>query len=542
MPLNLSDLKAWAPEIADLTESAHQAAANHTDSAEFYRSLITVSAWEGRGADAAKAAMEATARDHEAVADNISRAAAGMALVGQEAEALAEKIKGILNDAGAQPAVQILEATNAVVPPNTRYLTEEYAAQVAAKVTDLQQRIAAVIVDGERLDADLAAAIATATGSPRPAAKPAPSLSDMLMPGSGGNRNSSTPPPNDLTGALDQIAGPPGHPATHTNGQPAGSPAAAVQLKQSDLEQYKATARRAMEAQGVAPDEIERRLDSAVAAAQRPSRRYTPPTSDPMPPPGFAEGFGDRWFATEEGLHDLLGQNGMDEFKESWEGLAEGTAERLTDPVGATIGDVQDALNSPSAAYYLGERAADVATTAPTLIFGGEGAAVRVGLPAELVTEGGAPAAVLRGWNPAGSMPWDEFESRFGTPGSRVWPENDGFPPGYVPQPAQLPEGSYIDRFGSEYGRYLAPDGTPFANRSLAPESVGGDYNRYMVTGKPLPPGWDIVEGPVAPWYGQTPSPGTPQYMIVGPDGVQVSVKELVDRGILDNDGPPLGR
>jgi hypothetical protein len=69
-----------------------------------------------------------------------------------------------------------------------------------------------------------------------------------------------------------------------------------------------------------------------------------------------------------------------------------------------------------------------------------------------------------------------------------------------------------------------------------------------MVTGKPLPPGWQVVEGPVEPWYGQTPSPGTLQYMIVGPDmivgpeGVKVSVKELVDRGILDEYGPPLGR
>lgn len=34
----------------------------------------------------------------------------------------------------------------------------------------------------------------------------------------------------------------------------------------------------------------------------------------------------------------------------------------------------------------------------------------------------------------------------------------------------------------------------------------------------------------------------TLQYMIVGPEGVKVSAKELVDRGILDEYGPPLGR
>jgi hypothetical protein len=30
--------------------------------------------------------------------------------------------------------------------------------------------------------------------------------------------------------------------------------------------------------------------------------------------------------------------------------------------------------------------------------------------------------------------------------------------------------------------------------------------------------------------------------MIVGADGVKVNVKELLDRGIIENDGPPLGR
>ncbi len=40
------------------------------------------------------------------------------------------------------------------------------------------------------------------------------------------------------------------------------------------------------------------------------------------------------------------------------------------------------------------------------------------------------------------------------------------------------------------------------------------------------------------PWYGQTPSPGTVQYMIVGPDGVKVNVKELVEGGYWTNMGP----
>ncbi len=292
-------------------------------------------------------------------------------------------------------------------------------------------------------------------------------------------------------------------------------------------------------------DQIESRLNAVVAQAQRglgPS--YRAPEPPRQPPPGFGEGFADRWFSTEQGIKNLLGQGGPGApgVLESWGGLLKGTAETAANPAGAAVGEIQNALSSPSPAYYLGEKTFDVGSTAATLPFGGEGAAVRAGLPARLVTEGGAPEALLRDWNATGGMPWGEFEARFGTPEARVWPENDGFPAGYQPQPAQLPEGTIIDRFGSEYGRYLAPDGTPFGDRALAPESVGADYNRYMVTGKPLPPGWQIVEGPVEPWYGQTPSPGTTQYMILGPDGVQVNVRELVDRGILDDYGPPIGR
>lgn len=56
-----------------------------------------------------------------------------------------------------------------------------------------------------------------------------------------------------------------------------------------------------------------------------------------------------------------------------------------------------------------------------------------------------------------------------------------------------------------------------------------------------MPPGWGIVEGPLQPFYGQTPSPGTVQYMIEAPDGVRPTVWELERLGILSKEGPPLG-
>lgn len=315
-------------------------------------------------------------------------------------------------------------------------------------------------------------------------------------------------------------------------------------LNAEDVESFKVLARQVMANDGVPADQIEARINAAVVQAQQSLPRYVAPQSQRRAPLGFGDAFGDRWRATEGAVKNLLGQGGPGApgVLESWGGLAKGLGDTFINPVGAGVGQVKDAVNAPSLAYFLGEKAFDVGAAAVTLPFGAEGAIVRAGLPAELLTEGGAPAAVLRGWNPTGGLSWHEFEASFGRPETRVWPENGGFPPGYIPQPAQLPEGTIIDRFGSEWGHYLSPDGTPFADRSLAPESVGSNYNRYIVTGNPLPEGWKIVEGPVEPYYAQVPSPDSTQYVIIAPDGIPPSVWELVRRGVLDEYGPPFGR
>lgn len=60
--------------------------------------------------------------------------------------------------------------------------------------------------------------------------------------------------------------------------------------------------RKTMAADGVPPDQIEAELNDAVQRAQQwiadGGPHYIPP--EPPPPPGFGEGFGDRWFATEQ--------------------------------------------------------------------------------------------------------------------------------------------------------------------------------------------------------------------------------------------------
>ncbi len=182
MALTLAELKQWPPEIADLARSARAACDNHTNSAEFYRSLITVSTWEGQGAQAAKSAMTATAVDHESVADNLGTAASRMERIHHDAEILAQTITGILDDAAAAPTVLIDESTNQVIAPDTSHMTEEYAAQVAAKVADLHQRIGVALAHGQRIDTELAGAITAASGATEAVRKTA---GDLLLPATG---------------------------------------------------------------------------------------------------------------------------------------------------------------------------------------------------------------------------------------------------------------------------------------------------------------------------------------------------------------------
>ena len=103
---------------------------------------------------------------------------------------------------------------------------------------------------------------------------------------------------------------------------------------------------------------------------------------------------------------------------------------------------------------------------------------------------------------------------------------------GTVVPDAHLPPGTVIDRFGYPGGGYLGPDGVPFAERALPPESALRPYYQYVVEDPTaLPPGWHIEESQVAPWFHQ-PGGGT-QYRIIRPDGKTGSVADLIGFGIL---------
>ncbi|MFJ9951680.1 TNT domain-containing protein [Kitasatospora sp. NPDC091207] len=152
----------------------------------------------------------------------------------------------------------------------------------------------------------------------------------------------------------------------------------------------------------------------------------------------------------------------------------------------------------------------------------------------------------LIGYRRTGGLSEDKFLATYYSPTAN----NGG--PGWIYPPANgyvtLPDGTpvefeitlypnqNIDRFGSEYGSFLAPEGLPYANRSIPPQSLDStpapscNYHDYKVL-KPF----NVHAGPIAPWFGQ-PGYGL-QYQLdaaLVPNGpARLNVLWLVDNGYL---------
>ncbi|WP_077085824.1 WXG100 family type VII secretion target [Mycobacterium rhizamassiliense] len=151
----------------------------------------------------------------------------------------------------------------------------------------------------------------------------------------------------------------------------------------AELENARTLLRKVMMTDGTPPDQIEARINEYLSTTpqqwiDRSIPDHMPSEPKAPPPPGFGEGFGDRWFATEQQIHDLLGVGGKGApgALKAWAQLLSGTAETAVNPVGGAINEAQSALDSPSPAYFLGQKASDGAWALPGMIFGGEGAAV----------------------------------------------------------------------------------------------------------------------------------------------------------------------
>ncbi|KKC05549.1 TNT domain-containing protein [Mycobacterium nebraskense] len=104
--------------------------------------------------------------------------------------------------------------------------------------------------------------------------------------------------------------------------------------------------------------------------------------------------------------------------------------------------------------------------------------------------------------------------------------------PGTIIPDANLQQGTVLSRFGYPGGGYLAPDGTPFAQVALPPESALKPYFQYVVKDPTaLPHGWHIEQSQVAPWFHQPG--GGQQYRIIDEFGNTGTVEELVRWGFL---------
>ncbi|MGX2993153.1 TNT domain-containing protein [Streptomyces sp. JNUCC 64] len=152
---------------------------------------------------------------------------------------------------------------------------------------------------------------------------------------------------------------------------------------------------------------------------------------------------------------------------------------------------------------------------------------------------------LLRGWQRTGQLGSQDFLRKYwegpADTGGWKYPPNDGFAEvnGQLDkEPAKLRKGQRLDRFGSEYGAYLAPAGAPYAKRALPPQSLNTrdaavpcDYRVYKVA-KPF---W-VWKGGIAPWFEQ---PGGGQQIKLDPvfldpgQGQRLNVKWLLDNGYL---------
>lgn len=161
--------------------------------------------------------------------------------------------------------------------------------------------------------------------------------------------------------------------------------------------------------------------------------------------------------------------------------------------------------------------------------------------PAELPRLGDVGFQLV-GYHRTGYRPEAVFLDQFydDNAGSWLYPPADGYLLDPLGRPvkwvSELLPGQQIDRYGSEFGAFLAPRGLPYTTRSIPPSNLVGtpaagcNYRVYEV----LRP-FAVTAGPIAPWFFQ--SGGGLQYQLSGalvpgaPD--RLSVGWLVDHGYL---------
>ncbi|KAE8376055.1 hypothetical protein BDV26DRAFT_294471 [Aspergillus bertholletiae] len=140
---------------------------------------------------------------------------------------------------------------------------------------------------------------------------------------------------------------------------------------------------------------------------------------------------------------------------------------------------------------------------------------------------------MFKGYHQLGSYCPTTFLQKFVPDGQQyVYPEKDGALLDSVGVPVTteytLEAGIELDRFGTQYGGYLAPKGTPFSWRSIPPSNLNKypnstEYNYWVWKVKET---FNVTGGPIAPFFGQ-PGYGLQFYHAAG-------LKELETAGIIE--------
>jgi hypothetical protein len=114
---------------------------------------------------------------------------------------------------------------------------------------------------------------------------------------------------------------------------------------------------------------------------------------------------------------------------------------------------------------------------------------------------------LTRGYRRFGRLTRTTFLRRFwkGSPKSGSWryPTGNGFAgPTFL---TQIATGTLVDRFGSPFGTFLSPAGTPYAMRAIPPSNLdtypaGAAYNYHVYRVATV---FTVEAGAIAPWFGQ---------------------------------------
>ena len=400
--LSPADVKRWDLDAIDgvFQTASDRAATLQTLGDALQQVHSNLSDWHGEAGEAFRADIGKTRRDIDADGQESRQVAAAVSRAEADVRAVKSELDGIEQTAQAYgfsitPDWRIDPGAGAIGFDSLTLAAEEQLLQGHLDTCKLHahnadQELANAVrgaVGEAPVSVGTPAPAAPAPGAPTRAGGKPPSWQDMLLPAGPASPRAGGDPAKGAPVAAGAATGTPpsledlmlgrGQPAIQK--PPPGSPLDLLsrirapvvppqRLNPADIESFKALARNTMIAEGVPPDQIEAKLNDAVARTQQwmdaGMPHYVAPEPPKPPPPGFGEGFADRWNSTITGIQDLVGANGLDPMGDAWGGMANGLAGKAQEslifgPVAPFVdaaGEVKSFADNP--AYYAGERAA----------------------------------------------------------------------------------------------------------------------------------------------------------------------------------------